>query len=92
MAKCVEAGWALQFKRMLGETETSEWAELQCLLKGVTWTDSDDEISEALTTNKKFSTKSLYIFLTNGGILNILAQKNMEVQDVAEDQDLSLAS
>jgi hypothetical protein len=43
--------------------------------RGVTLTDSDDEISWALTANKKFSTKSLYRFLTNGGIPNILAQK-----------------
>jgi hypothetical protein len=43
--------------------------------QGGTLTDSDDEISWALTTNKKLSTKSLYRFLTNGGIPSIIAWK-----------------
>jgi hypothetical protein len=73
VAKCARAGWAFHFRRMLGEAEAIEWSEMQGMLRGVTLTDRDNEISWALTANKKFSTRSLYRFLTNGGIPNILA-------------------
>jgi hypothetical protein len=75
VAKCARAGWDLHFRRMLGEAEAIEWAEMQGMLRGVTLTDRDDEISWSLTANNFFSTRSLYRFLTNGGIPNILAKK-----------------
>jgi hypothetical protein len=55
VAKCARTGWALQFRRMLGEADATECSEMQGLLRGVALTDRDDEISWALTANKKFS-------------------------------------
>jgi hypothetical protein len=48
---------------------------MQELLRGVTLSDWDDEISWGLTTNKQFSTRSLHRFLTSGGFPNKLTRK-----------------
>jgi hypothetical protein len=75
VAKCAKVDWDLHFRRMLGDTEFREWSKMQGMLRGVTLTDRDDEIIWALTANKQFSTRSLYNFLTNGGIPHNLARK-----------------
>jgi hypothetical protein len=75
VAKWADASWDVHFRRRPGEVEIREWSKMQGLLKGVTLTDRDDEISWALNANKKFSTKSLYRFLNNGGIPNNPAKK-----------------
>jgi hypothetical protein len=75
VAKCAESNWELHFRRMLGDAEFSEWTEMQGVLRGVTLSDRDDEISWGLTANKQFSTRTLYRFLTNGGISNRLPRK-----------------
>jgi hypothetical protein len=48
---------------------------MQGILRGVTLSNRDDEISYSLTANKIFSTRSLYRFVTSGGLPNKLARK-----------------
>jgi hypothetical protein len=59
---------------MLGEREM-EWSELQGLMSSVCMTTQEDEITWGLSSSKTFSTRSLYRFLTNGGIDSKLTQK-----------------
>jgi hypothetical protein len=70
---CAHANWEIDFRRLLGPREYQEWSELQRLLRGVNITSEDDEICWGLAANKKFSTNSLYEFITNGGMNNKLA-------------------
>jgi hypothetical protein len=59
VAKHAELNWELHFRRMLGDAEFSEWTEIHDVLRGVTLSDRDDEISWGLTANKQFSTRSV---------------------------------
>jgi hypothetical protein len=52
-----------------------EWSELQGLMSSVCMTTQEDEITWGLSSSKTFSTRSLYRFLTNGGIDSKLTQK-----------------
>jgi hypothetical protein len=54
----------------------SSGSDLRCrVCLGVTLTDRDEEITWAPTDNKQFSTRSLYNFLTNGGIPHKMAKR-----------------
>jgi hypothetical protein len=68
VAKCAEANWQINFRRMLNPDVYEEWTRLQELLVGVLITDEEDEIGWALSSSRCFTTSSLYKFLTTGGL------------------------
>jgi hypothetical protein len=72
VGNCAQVKWEIDFRRLLGPREYQEWSELQSLLRGVNITSEDDEICWGLAANKKFSTSSLYEFITNGVMNNKL--------------------
>jgi hypothetical protein len=53
---------------MLGPEEMTEWNELQDVLGCCALTEGEDEILWGLSSSKRFTTSSLYIFLTTGGV------------------------
>jgi hypothetical protein len=68
VAEYAARDWHIQFQRMLSPEAQAEWEGLQGMLQCVSLTQEDDRISWGLTTSKRFSTNSLYKFLTSGGI------------------------
>jgi hypothetical protein len=67
--------WQIQFRRMLSPKAQAEWEGLQGMLQCVSLTHEDDRISWGLTTSKRFSTSSLYKFLTSGGVNSSTAKR-----------------
>jgi hypothetical protein len=65
VAECAADNWQIQFCRVLCPEAQAEWVELQGMLQGVSLTSMDDEISWGLTASRKFTTSSLYMFLTS---------------------------
>jgi hypothetical protein len=68
-------GWQLRLIRMLGDDEMREWTDLQSMLRGVTLSQNDDEVSWGLTSLRIFTTGSLYRFMTNGGVNSRMASR-----------------
>jgi hypothetical protein len=75
MAECAARGWQLGLRCMLGPEEMREWTDLQSLLGGVSLSNQEDVLSWGLTTSKLFATRSLYRFMTNGGMDSKMARK-----------------
>jgi hypothetical protein len=75
VADCAADGWQIKFRRMLGDTEMGEWSELQSLISGISMAGQEDEITWGLSSSKNFTTRSLYRFLTKGGMDSKLIQR-----------------
>jgi hypothetical protein len=60
--------WNIQFRRQLHEVLIEEWDQLQDMLSEVTLGDGRDIVYWALEQSKKYSTGSLYMFITSGGV------------------------
>jgi hypothetical protein len=75
VAKCAEADWQISFKRMLDPKGYKDWRTLQDWLKETQLNDMKDEVLWGLSPSKKFTTRSLYNFLTNGGISYKMAKR-----------------
>ena len=60
--------WNIQFRIQLHEVLIEEWDQLQDMLSEVTLEDRRDIVYWALEQSKKYSTGSLYRFITFGGV------------------------
>ena len=63
------AEWNVSFKRSLSISEGNSLDELLLMLNHTSLTDEQDKILWALENFKIFSTKSLYSFITNRGVM-----------------------
>jgi hypothetical protein len=75
VAEYAARDWHIQFQRMLSLEAQAEWEGLQGMLQCVSLAQEDDRISWGLTTSKRFSTSSLYKFLTSWGVNNSTAKR-----------------
>ena len=75
VADCYEEGsWGLTFRRCLSVQQYDRWLSLLELLNGCSLTDNRaDRVMWALENRKMFTTKSLYRFLTDGGVKSRVA-------------------
>jgi hypothetical protein len=71
---CARNDWDFGLRRMLGETEMLEWTDLMNCLQNFTMSNEDDVVTWGLTSSRRFTTGSLYRFLTNGGMENKMAK------------------
>jgi len=64
----------MDFKRSLSVQEHNRWTELKTILQGVNLVpDCSDSVKWALESKGYFTTKSLYRFLTNRGVISRVA-------------------
>lgn len=63
----------MDFKRALNLQEFNRWLDLVDRIADVPLSANPDSVSWALNKNKSFSTKSLYRFLSNGGVSSRIA-------------------
>jgi hypothetical protein len=75
MAQCAKDNWQIKFRRMMNQEVYTEWTELTKLLEAAKITDTEDMVVWGLTKNGRFSIKSLYNFLTSGGVTCRMARK-----------------
>jgi hypothetical protein len=74
IADCItDNQWWVEFRRSLSASEYNTWSELLGDLQTVVLTSAPDTVIWALESNKNFSTKSLYRFLTDRGIASKMA-------------------
>ena len=57
--------------RCIGEAEMGEWRYLMASLEGVMLTDESDKVYYKLEQSGKFSTRSLYGFITFAGVIDV---------------------
>lgn len=64
--------WNINFNRSLSEIDMNLWNSLMLDLQSIRVDDSEgeDEVIWALTKDKRFTTRSLYIFITHGGVIS----------------------
>jgi hypothetical protein len=63
--------WNLSYRRRFGDTEMKEWEELMTKLEEVNLTNSDDRVCWKLEQSGKYSTRSLYRFITFAGVIDV---------------------
>ena len=86
-----EVEWNLDLRRILGIDEVAEWNELQEELELIVFSEEDDTVIWALEPSGKFSTKSLYRFMTHSGNVDLIENdRTVESKFTPQDQDLSL--
>jgi hypothetical protein len=71
---CIDDGqWVVEFRRSLSINEYNRWLDLLGELQAVELNSNLDSVIWALESNKRFSTKSLYRFLTDCGVASKMA-------------------
>lgn len=75
VSECFYQGeWVVEFKRTLIPSEYDTWRVLKAILEECSPApDMDDSVSWALEKKGKYSTKFLYRFITDGGMIRKLA-------------------
>lgn len=74
VADCVDEGqWEVEFRRTLSVGEYNRWLNLLNELQEINLSSDQDYVFWALESNKTFSTKSLYRFLTDSGVASKMA-------------------
>jgi hypothetical protein len=63
--------WNLSYRRRFGETEIKEWEELMTKLEEVNLTNSDDRVCWKLERSGKYSTRSMYRFITFARVIDV---------------------
>jgi hypothetical protein len=66
-----ELSWSLSYRRKFGEVEMEEWKVLMSLLENVRLDDSRDMVCWKLERSGKFSTRSMYRFITFAGVIDV---------------------
>jgi len=64
-------GWDLSNRRCFGPAEMVEWEELMSKLEVVSLSEVDDSVIWKLEHSGKYSTRSLYRFITFAGVYDI---------------------
>jgi hypothetical protein len=73
VAECATREWQIQLTRVMNPETQAEWEIKQEMLQGVLITTRGDEVKWALSSSNKFTTSSLYKFLTSGGVSSKLS-------------------
>ena len=69
-----EGEWFMEFKHTLSVQEFNRWSELENVVHGVSLVlDQSDSVKCALESKGNFTTKSLYRFITNRGVISRVA-------------------
>ena len=69
-----EGEWFMEFKHTLSVQEFNRWSELENILQGVSLVpDQSDSVKWVLESKGNFTTKSLYRFITNRGVISRVA-------------------
>lgn len=63
--------WVLDYRRRIGITELEEWNGLMEKLESVSLTEQNDRVIWKLEVLGKFSTRSIYRFITLGGVKDV---------------------
>lgn len=64
----VDGQWSIEFRRQMNESLLEEWNNLLELLSSVELTEGRDGVFWTLDRSKKYSARSLYRFMTTGGV------------------------
>jgi len=64
----VDGLWSIEFRMQLNESLFDEWNRLLELMGSVVLTEGKDLVTWNLDKSSKYSARSLYKFMTNGGI------------------------
>lgn len=67
--------WEVQFRRSLTARDLLQWDEMMLKLQNIQLNDNEDEVAWALNKSRRFTTKSLYRFLTFEGVSSKGAMK-----------------
>ena len=62
--------WELDYRRNFGEKEMEEWRELMHSLASVDLTKGADRVVWKLSKSGKFTSRSMYRFITFGGVID----------------------
>jgi hypothetical protein len=60
--------WDIHFKRAFGGEEMKSWEQLLQMLEPIFLSDQKDRVKWALEKNGEYSSKSMYRFLSFGGV------------------------
>jgi hypothetical protein len=63
--------WMIEFRRQIVGTMSEEWHQLQDMLADITLTEGGDKVYWGLEQSGKYTAKSLYKFMTTGGIRDL---------------------
>jgi len=63
--------WRLDYIRNFGDKEIEEWLEMRGKLEGVVLTEGADKVVWKLEKSGKFTTRSVYKFITFGGVIDL---------------------
>lgn len=62
--------WDLNYRRNFGDNEMDEWREMMETLVLVELTEGTDKVIWKLTNSGKFTTRSMYRYITFGGVID----------------------
>jgi len=63
--------WGMSYRRCFGEVEMEEWGELMAKLETINLTIADDRVCWKLENSGKYSTRSMYRFITYAGVTDV---------------------
>ena len=66
----VEGDWRIDFRRSLDQSDLTQWNHLLRVLSQTSISDTEDKVRWALEKKGVFSTRSMYHFLSDRGVLN----------------------
>jgi len=72
---CWNQEWDVSFRRTFGTGEVREWNRLLQKLDGVLLSDQTEQVSWKLEKKGMYTTKSMYRFITFGGVIDKRARK-----------------
>ncbi|KAJ1262653.1 hypothetical protein BS78_09G125500 [Paspalum vaginatum] len=70
MAEAYDRGWNFEFRRRMADGELIEWREMAAQFAEVELTDHRDKMLWKLASSGKFTTKSVYMYLLDGGMVD----------------------
>jgi hypothetical protein len=66
-----EMAWNFSYRRCFGEAEMEAWREMMIKLERINLTEDDDKVTWKLEKSKKFSTRSMYRYITFAGVVDV---------------------
>jgi hypothetical protein len=93
VSECCER-WerSIDLVRPLNDSDCFLWEELHTELREHNTSQGRDLVFWDLDNSRRFTTKSIYRFRTDGGVKNPVYKKKLELQGAFEDQGFSLAN
>jgi hypothetical protein len=66
-----ELEWNFSYRRCFGNSEMEEWREMMAKLERVNLTDLEDRVTWKLEKSGKYTTRSMYRFITFAGVIDV---------------------